>query len=355
MASRSPEDVVTDINALRKRFETLLKEMKRALSSSDTPLERIANEVEQFLGMEKGGLSDHAFNIDELFNELQPYCNYLNFELIQFLLRFLKCTAATTTPSIASSVTEYAKNLLSLLQSSKLTFVLSAMTTPASRKTKATTSFTFKLSRAWENYSLHILLKTLEYSLSVKRVYFCHIYQDKNNSLFRLKVFLPKSCKQQFQALLASNQLRLLQLGIVKSDKTIVNDTRESDLVSFKASCFKAVQEKDTIVLIIMLLCRLVSVDCTNENMETPLMISAREGHEDIVRTLLLAGADVNITNADEDTAIILASAEHHRKIARILNQNAEIKLKGILSVTRKAIAIGKFSFSYVQLQSVSL
>ena len=340
MASRSQKDVVANIGAFCKRFETLLKEMKSALSHSDTPLERIANEVEQFLGMEKGGLSDHAFNIDELFNELQPYCNYLNFELIQFLLRFLKCTAAATTPSIASSVTEYAKNLLLLLQSSKLTFVLSAMTTPASRKTKATTSFTFKLSRAWENYSLHILLKTLEYSLSVKRVYFCHIYRDKNNS-FRLKVFLPKSCEQQFQALLASNQLRLLQLGIMKSDKTIVNDTRESDLVSFKASCFKAVQEKDTIVLIIMLLCRLVSVDCTNENMETPLMISAREGHEDIVRTLLLAGADANVVNADDYTAQMIAS-EHHHRIAFIFNQHA-IRLKRLSSIKKeKAITDGK-------------
>ncbi|XP_019859768.1 PREDICTED: uncharacterized protein LOC109587980 [Amphimedon queenslandica] len=204
VASRSQEDVVADINALRKRFEVILKEMKDALTISDIPLEKIVSEVEQFLEMEKGGLSHHVFNIDELFNELQPYCNYLNFELVQFLLRFLKGTAATT-QSTVSSVMEYAKNLLLLLQSAKLTFVVSAMRTPASSKTKTTTPIKFKLSSAWWNYSVHILLKTLEYSLHVKRIYFCHIHWDKNHSILCLKVFLPKSCEQQLQALLKTN------------------------------------------------------------------------------------------------------------------------------------------------------
>ena len=38
----------------------------------------------------------------------------------------------------------------------------------------------------------------------------------------------------------------------------------------------------------------------------TPLYVASQEGHHDVVKTLLVAGADVNITRSDVSDVIIM-------------------------------------------------
>lgn len=306
--------------------------MKSTLS--DKPLQELVNETKRFLGLE-GGLGQGITNIDQLFNEVQPYCNYLNIELIQYLTR-------TTTPALASSVNKYAKNLLSFLQSAQLEFVTSAMTKPTSSKTKTTSAVTLKLSYHWNRYSLYTLLKTMECCLKAKAIYIRHIIRDKSDpKLLLFKFFLPLSCEQHIRTLLASNQKKMSQFGIIKVHTSGHSSVFTSDIefASFESSCFRAVTDGNAILLVTILLLQLVSADCINKARKTPLIIAAGEGKLQILCTLLSSGASINAFDTRGYNALTIAIQNNHLAVAQLLSEaqrkeNLEQQLKGTIRST---------------------
>ena len=291
--------------------------MKSTLS--DKPLQELVNKTKRFLGLE-GGLGQGITNIDQLFNEVQPYCNYLNIELIQYL-------TCTTTPALASSVTKYAKNLLSFLLSSQLEFITSAMTKPTSSKTKTTSAVTLKLSYHWNKYSLYTLLRAMECCLKVKAIYIRHIIRDKSDSMLLFKLFLPHQLCEHISTLLASNQKQISQFGIMKVDLHTSGHssvfTSDIEFASFESSCFRAVTDGNAIVLVTMLLLQLVFTDCTNREEETPLMIAAGEGQQQILHTLLALGANVDAFSKKGQNASMIAFQRNQSVAVRILNKEA--------------------------------
>jgi len=65
-----------------------------------------------------------------------------------------------------------------------------------------------------------------------------------------------------------------------------------------------------------------IGCSCVHHSM-TPLQAACGNGHGDVVRLLLAAGADVNAANKDEMDAAALASEKGHPAIARLLQQAA--------------------------------
>ena len=72
-----------------------------------------------------------------------------------------------------------------------------------------------------------------------------------------------------------------------------------------------------------------VNIDHTNEEGKTALMLACERGHEDIVHSLLSAGANVNLQDNNGWTALMRASAHNHISIINMLLQaNANPHLK---------------------------
>jgi ankyrin repeat protein len=61
------------------------------------------------------------------------------------------------------------------------------------------------------------------------------------------------------------------------------------------------------------------NIDSHDEKGWTPLMHSAREGHQDIVEDLVVAGANVDLQNEWDDTALIKAARGGHLGIVEVL------------------------------------
>lgn len=60
-------------------------------------------------------------------------------------------------------------------------------------------------------------------------------------------------------------------------------------------------------------------VNATTEDGQTALMLASQNGHQEIVNILIDAGADVNATAEDGQTALTLASQNGHQEIVNIL------------------------------------
>ena len=64
-----------------------------------------------------------------------------------------------------------------------------------------------------------------------------------------------------------------------------------------------------------------VDVNGVDDQGNTALILAARLGHDDVVRSLLTARADVNITNNEGKTALMLAAAGGHDETVAALMQ----------------------------------
>ena len=58
-----------------------------------------------------------------------------------------------------------------------------------------------------------------------------------------------------------------------------------------------------------------------DERGNTGLIEAARNGHDDVVRTLLQSGADAKMRNDDGKTALMLAAQGGHEETAQVLRQ----------------------------------
>ena len=77
----------------------------------------------------------------------------------------------------------------------------------------------------------------------------------------------------------------------------------------------------------------------------TPLVIGAREGHEEVLKKLILAGADVGMQIAHSDTALHLAALNNHIQSGVLLVEGgASTRIKNILSQTPLDVASKEFN-----------
>jgi ankyrin repeat protein len=64
-----------------------------------------------------------------------------------------------------------------------------------------------------------------------------------------------------------------------------------------------------------------VDINAIDENWNTPLMQAAREGHDEVVQTLIIAKANINARNKQGKTALALAADGAHDETVRVLVQ----------------------------------
>uniref|UniRef100_A0A1X7V054 CARD domain-containing protein n=1 Tax=Amphimedon queenslandica TaxID=400682 RepID=A0A1X7V054_AMPQE len=98
---------------------------------------------------------------------------------------------------------------------------------------------------------------------------------------------------------------------------------------TFELALLEAVTAGNNEAVEFLLQLETVNIDHTNEEGKTALMLACERGHEDIVHSLLSAGANVNIQDNKGWTTLMMASKHNHISIIHMLLQaNANPHLK---------------------------
>lgn len=70
-----------------------------------------------------------------------------------------------------------------------------------------------------------------------------------------------------------------------------------------------------------------VNNQCNGELQETPLMLAAEAGHQEVVKLLLRLNADPLLTNAHEETALMKAMKKGHESVALLIKEAIDKKV----------------------------
>ena len=117
---------------------------------------------------------------------------------------------------------------------------------------------------------------------------------------------------------------------------------------TFELALLEAVTAGNNEAVEFLLQLETVNIDHTNEGGETALMLACERGHEDIVHSLLSAGANVNIQDNEGWTALMRASKHNHISIICMLlqaNANPHLKTSGGTNALMIASYHGNYEF----------
>ena len=144
--------------------------------------------------------------------------------------------------------------------------------------------------------------------------------------------------KLQFMRLIGIFSLHINDQPILQED--------ENMNFTFELALLEAVTAGHNEAVEFLLQLETVNIDHTNEEGKTALMLACERGHEDIVHSLLSAGANVNIQDNNGWTALMRASKHNHISIIIMLLQaNANPHLKK--SNGSNALMIASFYGNY--------
>ena len=120
---------------------------------------------------------------------------------------------------------------------------------------------------------------------------------------------------------------------------------------TFELALLEAVTAGNNEAVEFLLQLETVNIDHTNEEGKTALMLASERGNEDIVHSLLSAGANVNIQDSEGWTAVMIASEHNHISIIHMLLQaNANPHLKTSDGSNAVMIASGYGNYEVVEL-----
>ena len=145
--------------------------------------------------------------------------------------------------------------------------------------------------------------------------------------------------------------MRLIGIFSLHINDHAVHQEDENMNFSFELALLEAVTVGHNEAIEFLLQLETVNIDHTNEEGKTALMLACERGHEDIVHSLLSAGANVNLQDNNGWTALMRASEHNHISIINMLLQaNANSHLKISDGSNALMIASGYGNYEVVEL-----
>lgn len=294
-----------DAIRLRRKFNDLLENIRTTLDkltlNKILALSEVVHAVNNYLSIEN--CYSHCTSIQELFTEIQPYCNYLNSELLEYLIGIFSYIKEID--DFKTRVAKYSRELLAFHKSVKLSqsrnlIALSRLL--VCHRTDPVSNFKIVFWKE-QKLSLHQLLKVMECWFGS----FAHFVQYLIN--YQAKFFIPSSHVESLRSLVTVNRNKICQFGIRQvyiDDELIISSSYEEG-TGFEEIFLTAASVGDCLLLLELLELGSSMNYYTNKQEETPLMIAFKETHYPFTQILLLEGANPHICDSNGHTIFTVA------------------------------------------------
>ena len=192
---------------------------------------------------------------------------------------------------------------------------------------------------------------------SLKAIYKEHLPDTSNMPMISVKLYSLwhdnniSGFSMLIERLLPVGHRESIMNNIVIYSGFIMKEYTGGKLQFMRLALLEAVTAGNNEAVEFLLQLETVNIDHTNEEGKTALMIASERGHEDIVHSLLSAGANVNIQDNKGWTALMIASEHNHISIIHMLLQaNANPHLKTSDGSNAVMITINYGSYEVVEL-----
>uniref|UniRef100_A0A1X7TAR5 Uncharacterized protein n=1 Tax=Amphimedon queenslandica TaxID=400682 RepID=A0A1X7TAR5_AMPQE len=318
-------DVIGGLTSIKEN--TLAQDIKEKVASdtlSSSP--RTQNSDESHLHLQPDKVDN---DLDAVFKKIYPYYDFVDCSLIaDMCIEFI-----SDEKDLLDDLNTYlikADEFCSSEPISELKKKICKVCEPYKNQLENMPSINIKVQNRWHNVKikvLYILIKSLipeEFKQSVMKC----ITVRKGCIIITLRIlnFTADSLieysakKREFMHLIGIFSLHI--------DDHLVLQEDENMNFTFELALLEAVTVCNYEVVEFLLQLETVNIDHTSEG-KTALMLACEKGHEDIVDSLLSAGANVNIQDNNGWTALMIASEHNHISIIHTLLQaNANSHLK---------------------------
>ena len=273
-----------------------------------------------------------AQNAHELFNKLQPYYSFLSCDIL------VDITREFIGGEIENELEGYLVMMRKFQKSVKIKQLKEVMSlVPIQNDTSDTCDVNIKLNGEWEEGTLENLQQLRKHMFHNKQHLLNHMTVDERDSLC-IRFTIPTSQSDDITDEVKRSKEFIEYIGVSRVSIGDVDvSIREDSTFSFSSGLLTAA-ENDINKAVQFLVDTGVNIDVVDSNGRTALMLASKTGHEDIVKTLLSAGAngsqdghswvgqillkkgaDPNIWNKDGATALMYASHNDHSEVVEIL------------------------------------
>ena len=272
---------------LHKDYEQLPEKVKKCINDQieekKLTISQVAEKIETHFPVTR---LTKAQNAHELFNKLQPYYYFLSCDIL------VDITKEFIGGEIENELEGYLVMMRKFQKSVKIKQLKEAISlVPKQDDTSDTCDVSIQLNGEWEEGTLENLQQLVKHMFHNKQYLLNHLTVDERDSLC-ITFTIPTSQSVGITDEVKGSKQFIECVGVSRVsvgdvDVSIMEDSK----FSFSSGLLKAA-ENGTNKAVQFLLEMEVNIDNVDSNGRTALMLSSKAGHEEIVETLLSAGAN---------------------------------------------------------------
>ena len=318
------------LDELHERFPTLVTIFTRAFLDKATQNSQLETDVSVWFKEYMGWPYDRVNNtLTDVFNKMRPYYDFLECKLLldmsKAFLQDVTFNDNGTISNLSKAIQGHSLKVKALRASNTIsTFrkLLQEKYVPFNNELDNLPFIEIHLQTYWEERSIDTLYKLIEKLLQGKfRQSLTHHISISSGSVVIKLIVLDNTADSLIEY--AGRRLQFMCLiGIFSlyiNDHAVLEEDENMNF-TFELALLEAVTAGHNEAVEFLLQLKTVNIDHTNEEGETALMLACERGHEDIVHSLVSAGANVNLQDNNGWTALIRATSI----IKKLLNTDAD-------------------------------
>ena len=274
----------------------------------------ISNWVEDYLHLEHGTIDN---DLDDIFKKIYHYYDFIDCSLVVDM-----CGEFLNDEELMDKLKTYSKDAEDFRLSQPINELkknLRRVYGPFRKNLNGMPLICIELHNPWNDVNINglYLLITKLLPKDIRESLMKHISIDPGSVTIKLNINITADSLIEH----AEGKLQFMHfIGIFRfylNDHAVLQEDVNMNF-TFELALLEAVTAGHNEAVEFLLQLETVNIDHTNEKGKTALMLACKKGHEDILHSLLSAGANVNLQDNNGWTALMRASEHNHTSIIEL-------------------------------------